>query len=173
MSNDPKFIKYPEIVERICESIEKGVPISHAASASGISANTLDKWRRKGVEIINQIENGELLEENLNTIQTGFLNLYNRIEESQHKLLTENLVHIQSAGESHWQASAWILERRFPKYFSHTNRIKFDMSNAQTMLDLIIKDIVPFVPEERHNELAEKLDTLLTKLSVAIGDDDN
>lgn len=165
----PRFVKYPEIVDRVCESIKTGVPISQAAKSAGISPRMLDTWRQRGREMEEGINEHDDIEELISEVQKGYLDVHRRVEEGLHELMTESLVNIQKAGESHWQAAAWILERRFPKYYAHTNRIKFDMSNAQLMLDLIIKEIVPFVPEDRHNELADVIEKMFIKLSVAAG----
>ena len=90
-----------EVIARILEGIRKGLPIKLAASLSGVHYATMRSW-------IKDAEKGE------DPAKVDFLRRYKQAESE----CAEKCVDIiQKAGIKHWQAAAWLLERRYPEYF--------------------------------------------------------
>lgn len=90
----------PEVQEKIISVIRKGNYIETAAAYAGISKQTLYNWLKQGARQPNGV--------------------YGRFVQAVEQALAESemadLARIeQAAMDGHWQASAWRLERRFPK----------------------------------------------------------
>jgi transposase len=90
----------PEIQEKIVSVIRKGNYIETAAAYAGISKQTLYNWLRTG-----------------SRKPTGVYGEFVRaVEQALAESEMADLARIEQAAiEGHWQASAWRLERRFPK----------------------------------------------------------
>lgn len=97
-------------VDAICESIKLGATYELAARAAGIHPDTLTEWRK------NKPDFSESLKE----------------AEAQGVLVS--LAHIQAAAaQGIWQASAWILERRFPDDYGKRERMDVKHSGSVDM----------------------------------------
>ena len=85
-------MKYsPELVSEICGYIAEGSTNADAAQMAGISEKTLYEWCKKS-EFSKAIKKA---------------------------LLDFKRTHVSAiAGSRHWQARAWLLERKFPDEFS-------------------------------------------------------
>lgn len=105
----PKSSKLtPEIQKEIGNYILAGSPLKFAAEASGITERTFYNW----------LEQGE-------TAKSGmYKEFYDYIKECKAKSVQLHLKLItKSANDGNWQASAWILERRFFEHFGRRDKI--------------------------------------------------
>lgn len=98
----------PEVISAVVKAIELGMTLKHAAQAANIAESTLHKYKRLGeagderfAEFAKGIKNAEA-----RVIGRCFNNLHRAAE-------TENK----------WQASAWVLERRFG-YGLHNGQVQ-------------------------------------------------
>ncbi len=88
---------------RIVKAIRRGLPYKLAATAGGVSYTTFIRWRNEGTKPDSPPHFRQ------------FLNQL-RIAEAE---AAERLVGlIEKRAKDHWQAAAWILERRHPDLFS-------------------------------------------------------
>ena len=81
-----------EIIEEICGYIEKGNFNKDAAMLAGIGESTFYEWKDKP----------EFAE---------------AIKKAESKCKNQCIQEIRRAGKEQWQATAWFLERKYPKEF--------------------------------------------------------
>ena len=123
-----------ELVDRVAASIELGMTWARAAEASGVGLSTLHEWRARG-------EAGEAL----------FVDLVERLKKAEANGIARALESIRSASEGGaWQASAWILERRYPADYGRRSEVSVRASEAQaataTSDAAIVAALRPFAP---------------------------
>ena len=101
----------PERCERIVNDISRRVPYELAAEANGICEATLYDWLNTGK--VHQLEG-------IDSEYTIFSESIKRAE------LNRVLEHTDmiAAKPERWQADAWLLERRWPKYFGNNVLLK-------------------------------------------------
>tara|TARA_R110000824_G_scaffold111857_1_gene260653 strand:+ start:1745 stop:2179 length:435 start_codon:yes stop_codon:yes gene_type:complete len=91
-----KSLLTPDRIKKICDAISVGATYEIAAGYAGIHVRTLYGWMAKG-------EKGE----------DDYLQFFQALKTSEAKGAIQNLTTIMGAArEGHWQAAAWILERR-------------------------------------------------------------
>ena len=90
-------LKYcPEIVERICDHVKNGMKYIDAAHMENISEATFYIWKSKYIEFFKLLKDAEL----------DFKEFHIR--------------NIQKHSKNVWQASAFLLQRKFPEEFADT-----------------------------------------------------
>jgi transposase-like protein len=89
-------MKYTEArVRKICESVAQGLPYQHAAALAGINRHTLTAWRKT------------------------YPDFADALEQAESEFVRHHIGNITAAADSGtWQASAWLLERKFPAEFA-------------------------------------------------------
>ena len=92
----------PAKAARIVRAIRRGMPYKLAASAGGVSYNTLVRWRNEG----SRPDGAPHFREFLNRL---------RVAEAEAAERWFGLIEARAA--DHWQAAAWCLERRYPDLF--------------------------------------------------------
>lgn len=103
--------KYTTVLaHQICDLIAKGVPLSAAASGSGINKSTLHRWRNEKEEF------GDMVNQAIGV--------------SEARLITE----ISTCED--WRAKAWILERRFPDRWSKREQIDMNVSKSEGLEEI-------------------------------------
>lgn len=95
----------PERCLEIIKAISRRVPYQLAAEANGISRRTLFYWMEEGARD---------LEEN---IDSDFARFLHSIKKAEMEKIVEHMDNIAEKPDR-WQADAWLLERRWYKYFS-------------------------------------------------------
>jgi hypothetical protein len=102
----------PEVQAILTDAVSHGVPFNAACARAGIAYRTFAEWMNDKPHFAQEIKKAEA---------AGM----------QHHL--EN---IERAAAKTWQASAWILERRWPKLFAKTELVKIeshpDLSDIKT-----------------------------------------
>ena len=93
---------------RLAQVISVGAYIEQACVFAGISSRQYRRWRElaeKGVE--------------------PYASRWTEIEQSEAQAIVRNLFNIQNAANSGtWQASAWILERKYPDKFARKDFVQ-------------------------------------------------
>jgi len=128
----------PEIQDAICKAIIGGLTYEQAAQFNGITATTFYNWKAKGEKATKGIYVEFLESIKKANVQARALHLQriqkasqggNEFEETSETIKTERNdkgVEVVVARETRvtkkktlpqWQASAWILERRFPSEY--------------------------------------------------------
>ena len=97
----------PEVEARIVEAVELGATWERAADAAGVGASTLGLWRRRG-------EAGD-------APYSAFLAALKRAEGAGVERALRTIREAAEGGA--WQASAWILERRYPADYGRRSEV--------------------------------------------------
>jgi transposase len=123
----------PERRAAIIHDISRRVPYELAAEANGICESTLYDWLNTAK--VHQLEG-------LDTEYTKFSEAIKRAE------LTKVQQHIDIIADrpERWQADAWLLERRWPKYFGNNVLLK-ELNERMNMMTGAKKTI-----EQEDNE---------------------
>lgn len=95
----------PERRSAIIDAISHRIPYEMAAEANGISFETLYDWLRTGKEHRDQ------------GIDSEYSNFSEALKKAEMTRVREHTDMIAAKPER-WQADAWLLERRWHKYFS-------------------------------------------------------
>jgi len=104
----PKLSK--EMVDQICLYIENGNTNKDAVLLSGITETAFYQWKEKA----NRIKDAGRLNRSENEI---YLYLLESIKKAESKFRAYHIGNINVASKKEWQASAWMLERRYPNEF--------------------------------------------------------
>ncbi|HEY7119665.1 MAG TPA: hypothetical protein VH475_23950 [Tepidisphaeraceae bacterium] len=91
----------PQVHAILVDAVRRGASYALAASAAGIHAVTFEQWRAAG-KLATQGRAYELVL---------------AIQQAEAEAALMRLDRLRVAGEEHWQADAWWLERRFPQDF--------------------------------------------------------
>ena len=106
----------PEVEARIVEAVELGATWERAADAAGVGTSTLGLWRRRG-------EAGEVP-------YSAFLAALKKAEGAG---VERALRVIRKAAEGGaWQASAWLLERRYPADYGRRSEVAVSARVAES-----------------------------------------
>ena len=105
----------PEVEARLVEAVELGATWERAADAAGVGASTLRDWRQRG-------EAGE----------KPFAAFLASVKRAESAGVERALRSIRKAAEGGaWQASAWLLERRYPADYGRRSEVSVRASEAQ------------------------------------------
>ena len=106
----------PETQARIVEAVELGATWERAADAAGVGASTLGLWRRRG-------EAGEV----------PFVAFVATLKKAEGAGVERALRSIRKAAEGGaWQASAWLLERRYPADYGRRSEVAVSARVAES-----------------------------------------
>ena len=117
----------PDIQKKIGDNITLGMPIKFAAEAAGITEQTFYNWLKRGE----------------NESKGKFFEFAEHIKACKAKAVQLHLKLItKAASEGTWQASAWLLERRYPEEFGKRDRLKLDGKMEHS------SGVVIYIPED-------------------------
>ena len=140
----------PEIQEHILHSIKSGVSLETAVHAAGIHRDTLTKWFQRGDAYLNAIRKGE----EPNPDHEIYADFVEKTVIAGAESEVRDMMRMDDYGDTHWQAVAWRLERRFPHKYSLVNRVEvagnIDHSHTHTSVPLNeVLDRLPLVEREK------------------------
>ena len=101
MGRKPKIVATPEITKEICALIAAGFT-NKAAIEGLIDESTFYLYMQKGEE---DKQKGK---------ESAYAEFYKSVKTAEKGFRLRHLKNIKDASETVWQASAWLLERRFP-----------------------------------------------------------
>lgn len=107
----------PKTLEVILSAISEGLTQREASILAGISEDTLSLWKQDS-EFSEQI----------------------RQKQIENKL--RHIKVINEASKSHWQASAWWLERKYKEEFSLKSKVDIEVNNQLEKMTENIKEIL-------------------------------
>lgn len=144
--SEPKFKKAgrkakisAELIEKICNTLRAGSYLETAAAMAGVSKTSLYKWLRKGNakrnsiygEFVDAVERAQAESEvrdllNIDQSAMGRKYEYERDPITKKLVLDGNgdPIVIRHGVKPSWQASAWRLERKFPKKWGRLDRME-------------------------------------------------
>ena len=115
-----------DLIDSICTYIENGMTNKDAANLSDITEDTLYRWLREADEKDSQ---GKPLPGRKLQIE-----LKQAIEKSKATFKAYHVRTIIQASRKTWQASAWLLERKFPEEYASADRA-FIMSAQKAAME--------------------------------------
>lgn len=127
--------------DAIVKLVAGGMSLRRAAPGVGVSHVTAYKWHRLGQE-----------EES----DQKYKDFYNAVEQAHSDCIKSNVALIERAAIKHWQAAAWLLERRFPHEYGRLERVEQTRKDEEVTQ---VEFIVPEEPEEAEDgEVASSAD---------------
>lgn len=84
----------PQMLAAICKLVKSGLSVSHAAEKLHVHHTTVGRWRKELPEFDAAILAAEA------------------------EFIDSQIANIRRAAKTSWQASAWLLERKWPAFFS-------------------------------------------------------
>ena len=111
----------PDLIQEVCNWLKLGYYQEDAATMAGISSSTFYDWMRRGAEGQKALESGDSpLPDSPDAEIVEVVDMYLEFSEAVKKARAEaegaHIRNIRKAAENGtWQASAWFLERSFPK----------------------------------------------------------
>lgn len=151
MSNAGRKSKLtPEVVEKITGAIKMGNDNKVAAALAGISEPTYYMWLDKAKE------------PNARKVYVEFLE---SVEQAQAQAEAFAVAKVQkAANDGKWQASTWWLERKHPKRWGQTNKIKQEISGVNgepinISVDDMRKQVLAFLNEGKNGSIHSGTDT--------------
>ena len=112
-----------DLQERLVKVIKAGNYIETASAYVGISKNTLYSWLRRGEAEKVRREKGEKGKGS----ETKYIRFSDAIERALAEAEIRDVLKIDRASESQWQASAWRLERKFPEKWGRKYEVKSEV----------------------------------------------
>ena len=111
----------PERQARIVEALTNGNYIETSARYAGITPAGMYKWINRGNEERQRIADGE----KPRLTETIFVDFVEAVEKARAQAEMRNVGLIQKAAmDGTWQASAWYLERSYPKRWGRSDRVE-------------------------------------------------
>ncbi len=118
----------PEVQKKIGDGVSLGLTYSLAASAAGVTYQSLNSWMQQG----QKDKSGKYFE---------FARYINKCNADGARVLLEKLNDAAKAGNC--QVSMWILERRFPEDFGRRLYKKMNVAseNQNMSVDIAVNDV--------------------------------
>lgn len=113
-----------EIIETICTEIKRGVPLRYASEIAGVSAQTINKWEKKGSEEPEESD----------SIYRKFYDEYKRAKALAVAYRVETLRKASDAGD--WRSASWWLERVAHEDFGKKSVVDANVNANVNKLDL-------------------------------------
>lgn len=104
----------PELQEKFCNAIENGDSILGACGYVGITERTYYNWMDRAAEA---------------KTRTKYVKFKECVDKSKAKALHNYEQVITNASMEHWQAAAWMLERRHPELYAKKDKIEADVNH--------------------------------------------
>ena len=104
----------PELQAKFCEALENGSSILGACGYVGIDEKTYYNWIKKAKEA---------------KTRTKYVKFKECVDTAKNKALHNFEQVIVSASMEHWQAAAWMLERRHSDIYGKKDKIEADLNH--------------------------------------------
>lgn len=128
MGRKPLLLKKPDLGERIAKMLAAGHYVNVACGAAGVSEASFYSWLEKGEAVRESVQDAEDQDEardGLTDRDRAFLEFLEAVEKGSAACEVRHLRRIDKASEDGtWQASAWFLERRFPRRWGRFDRVE-------------------------------------------------
>jgi len=125
-----------ELIDRICGYVANGAFFRGALALCGVGSSTAYDWLKKGRE-----------EKRQGTLYAEFVQA-KAIAEARFEQFHIQNINVQS--KNSWQASAWMLERKFPERYGRNRRISVGDGGSTADAGAAAK-IVLYLPDNRRD----------------------
>jgi len=140
----------------ICEALRKGVSIEGACDLANVSARTFYKWRNRGEDELQRVEEGHRscrVRKREKPYVQFFRETTRAVAESEERLV-EN---INSAAPDNWRAAIELLQRRFSERWSKQTNVDVT-SGGEPITDInlnVVHTDADAFEQERREALPE------------------
>ena len=125
--------------QRLNQAISVGAYIEDACVFAGISSRQFRRWR-------------ELAEQGIEP----YAERWEEINKSESQSIVRNLFNIQNASNNGtWQASAWLLERKYPEKYGRKETVNVVDKNKEFDVELYWSDGKKFVEGEVVSDMSD------------------
>lgn len=125
--------------QRLNQAISVGAYIEDACIFAGISSRQFRRWR-------------ELAEQGIEP----YAERWEEINKSESQSIVRNLFNIQNASNNGtWQASAWLLERKYPEKYGRKETVNLESNNKQFDVELYWSDGKKFIEGEVVSDMSD------------------
>jgi hypothetical protein len=131
----------PEVQERVCQALRAGAHMEQAAAYAGIDRSTVYRWRMRG-----EADNAP----------QRFRDFAAAVGEAEAGFEIASLALIARAGDEHWQARAWLLERRHPKRWGRRKALELSGPDGEP-IQLDALGLNPSLLNDDELEVAARL----------------
>ncbi len=150
-----------KVIESISEAIESGLVIADQCAVAMISTRSYYSWQLEADELVLQSEKGikrepfksKAKEKKYKKRKELILHFLHTIKKETAEFKRARLKIIKTKGEETWQASAWLLERRFPEEFGASRlqlKEKYEDESEVETVDFDFEEIT----EDNHKKHA-------------------
>ncbi len=126
-----------KMLSAICQLVKNGLSVNHAAEKLHVHHSTVARWRKE-----------------LQEFDTAIL-------AAEAEFIDSQVANIRTAATTSWQAAAWLLERKWPAFFSQP-QVQFNMPGAKiqfedlSALQARLQQSPAFQQSMANHELMEK-----------------
>jgi transposase len=119
----------PDIQVKIVDALKLGNYIETAAALAGINKTTVYEWLKRGAREKERLENSTNARGRKEELP--FLHFSNAVEKAMAESEHRDLLVIAKASQTDWKASAWRLERKYPKRWGRKDRLDYEAKVTQ------------------------------------------
>lgn len=121
-----------EVEDKILAHVKAGASLSDAPRLEGIDESTFRRWRQCLDPIESVFGDSEAMPEGDRRCgDCANCALHKRSQYAETHFKYECIAIVRKAGETKWQAAAWLLERRHPNEFALKRVIEMDVGNPK------------------------------------------
>lgn len=121
------LLKSKKTMDDFIDCIASGMTISASCNYVMIDNSTWTKFRQRA-----EME----IEQGLTDEQSVYVAFYHRFKKAEAQFQRKHIKNIEDFGEKTWQASAWLLERKFPDDFGNRQNVNFDDAKVTIVNDV-------------------------------------
>lgn len=137
----PRLLTH-EVQRAICDNIIGGLIPEEAAQMAGVARATFYLWKQLGQQEADRLAANPRAKPKAKA--QIYLDFLDAIKKTELSFKRTHIVRVQAAGSEHWQASAWILERRYPREYGQRVIVAREVERElEEALDIIGKVIGP------------------------------
>jgi hypothetical protein len=105
----------PELIERIAGLVRSGITPYRAAELCGIGSSTHYRW--------------------MESVREPYREYRESIKRAEAQWEADAIRQVQVHGQKHWQALAWMLERRFPERYGRPEHRRLDLEEVRRLTE--------------------------------------
>ena len=106
------------VTDKIAQAIKEGDTIGDACYIAGIGRTAYYNWIRRAEELLDDMPNEG--EDEPPDDPNLYLYFYFEVGKAHRTFKRELIKEIKESAKTHWQAAAWMLERRYPQDYARS-----------------------------------------------------
>lgn len=131
-----------QVQESILVAIRGGNYLETAAAFAGIDADTLRRWVKRGAR----------------ESKGRYREFYGSLKKALADGEAVHVARIGAASGEHWQASAWMLERKHPEKWGRKDKVQVTLTDgpaAQALVEILRR----YIAAEKWDEFCDELES--------------